>query len=126
MLRGRQKPEEYENAFAERIEEATRDCVCDVYMEHELVSAYIRGLRDTTPHLVRMKVEVMDYDEQRNLLTARGIALAEGRTVRARNMKSGSAMFTNHGASRRPTIVVPETPTTAGLIQIPIRHVGFT
>ena len=66
-----------------------------------------------------MKVEAMDYDEQSNLLTARRIALAEGRTVRARNMKSVSANSTNHGATRRPTMVVPETPSSAGLGQIP-------
>ena len=90
MLQAGPKPDEGENPFAERSEEAARDCT-DVYKEHELVSDYIRGLPDTTRHLVGMKVEAMDNDEQSNLLTVRGIALAEGRTVRARNMKSGSA-----------------------------------
>ena len=118
LMQARQKPDQDENAFAERIEEAARDCTDD-NTEPELVSAYIRGLPDTTRHLVGMKVEAKDYDEQRNLLTARRIALAVGRTVRARNMKSGSAKSTNHGATRRPTMVVPETPSTAGLGQIP-------
>ena len=118
VMQSQQKPDEDENASAERIEEAARDCTY-VYTEHDLVSAYIRGLPDTTRHLVGMKVEAMDYDELSNLLTAKRIALAEVHTVRTRHMKSGSANSTNHGATRRPTMVVPETPRTAGLGQNP-------
>ena len=61
----------------------------------------------------------MDYDEQSNLLTARGIALAEGRTVRARNVTSGSANSTDYGATRRRAMVVPENPSTGDFRLIP-------
>ena len=44
VMQARQKPDEDENASAERIEEAARDCT-DVYTEHELMSAYIRASR---------------------------------------------------------------------------------
>ena len=70
VMQARQKPDEDENDFAERIEEAARDCA-GVCTEHELMSAHIHGLPDTTRYLVAMKVEAIDYDELSNLLTTR-------------------------------------------------------
>lgn len=42
-MRARKSPKENENAFAERIEEASRDCT-HVYTEHELVRTFFHGL----------------------------------------------------------------------------------
>ena len=58
VMRATQSPEEDENAFAERIEEANRNCT-DVYTERDLVSAFVRGLPDTTGHLLGMPLNAL-------------------------------------------------------------------
>ena len=83
MKETRQKANEDENEFADRVAKAARDC-CNVFRDRELVNYFIRGLLPATRDAVTERVRHLTPNEQGDLTVARLIATAEGNTFRAR------------------------------------------
>ena len=83
----KQKQDEYENAFADRLTSATRES-CHVYEDRELVNYYIRGLLPSTRDAVTERVRQLPTQEQGDITAARRVAHAEGNTYRARRAAS--------------------------------------
>ena len=110
VTRARQGADEDEDAFAVRMEASARDC-SGVFGQHNLVSYYVQGLPETIRHTVREKVSSLEHSGQGNLLRVRRIALAEGKTHRAR---SNSAKAVQKSKERRPTLVVPHNLDSSG------------
>ena len=86
----RQKANEDENTFADRIAKAARDC-CNVFRDRKLVNYFIRGLLPATRDAVTERVRTLNPIERGDLTVARRIATAEGNTYRARVMASTPA-----------------------------------
>ena len=86
----RQKPDEDEITFADRIAKAARDC-CTVFRDLELVNCFIRGLLLAARDAVTERFRTLNPTERGDLTVARRIATAEGNTYRARVMASTPA-----------------------------------
>ena len=87
----RQKANEDENTFANRIKKPERDC-CNVFRDRKLVKYFIRGLLPATRDAVNERVQTLKPTERGDLTVARRIATAEGSTYRARVMASTPAV----------------------------------
>ena len=99
-----QQPEEPEDGFAQRIERNAADC-CQIFKEHELLSYFIQGLFPRIRYTVAEQMKNFVEQERGSMLTARCVAAAEGRSVRAR--------FGDPGGRMRP-IRSRDTTTTGG------------
>ena len=86
-----QQPEEAEDGFAQRIERNAADC-CEVFKEHELVSYFIQGLLPRIRYTVAEQMKNFVEQERGSMLTARRVAAAEERSVRARFGDPGDRM----------------------------------
>ena len=83
----RQKANEDENTFADRIAKAARH-YCIVFQDRELSNYFICGLLPATRDAVTERVRTLNPTERGDLTVARRIATAEGKTYRARVMAS--------------------------------------
>ena len=99
-----QQPEEPEDGFGQRIERNAADC-CQVFQEHELASYFIQGLLPRIRYTVAEQMKNFVEQERGSIITARRVAAAEGRSVRAR--------FGYPGGRMRP-IRSRDTTTTGG------------
>ena len=87
----RQKANEDENEFADRIARGAREC-CNVFRDRELVNYFIRGLLPATRDAVTERVRHLTSNEQGDLTVARRIAVAKSNTFRARMKVTTTAM----------------------------------
>ena len=72
--------------------------------QHDLVSYYVQGLPETILHTVREELINLECSEQGNILRVRRIALAEGKTHRARSNSASAALKSKE---RRTMLVLP-------------------
>ena len=107
----RQKPEEDESKFADRLIAAARDC-CNVLEDCELVNYYIRGLLPSTRDAVTETVRQLPVNEQGDITVARRVAHAEGNTFRARRTRSNLTPV--KFKSRGHVMTMPEPAETTG------------
>ena len=107
----RQKPEEDESKFADRLIGAARDC-CNVFEDRELVNYYIRGLLPSTRDAVTEAVRQLPVNEQGYVTVARRVAHAEGNTFRARRTQSDLTPV--KFKSRGHVMTMPEPAETTG------------
>ena len=98
------EPEEHEDGFAQRIERNAVDCR-QVFTEDELVTYFIQGLLPKIRYTGAEQMKKFVKQERGSMLTARRVAAAEGRSVRAR--------FGDPGDRLRP-IRSGDTTTTGG------------
>ena len=83
----KQKQDEVENAFADRLISAARE-YCNVFEDRKLVNYYIRGLLPSTRDAVTERVRQLPTQEQGDIMAARRVAQAQGNTYRARRAAS--------------------------------------
>ena len=111
----RQKANEDENAFADRVAKAARDC-CNVFRDRELVNYFIRGLLPATRDAVTERVRNLTPNEQgvnlfvskvTDITVARRIATAEGNKFRAR-VKVTTTPAPKKAMSRSSTLFMGE------------------
>ena len=77
----RQKSNEDENEFADRIAKAARE-YCNVFRDRELVNYFIRGMLPATRGAVTERVRYLTPNEQGDLTVTRRISVAEVLTQR--------------------------------------------
>ena len=82
VARATQRDDEDEVAFAQRIEHAARDCH-HVFAPVDLVSHYVRGLKEAVRERVQELVRGLPLSERSVLAKVRSVAASEGRAQRA-------------------------------------------
>ena len=85
-----QKPAEDENAYADRIIAASRDC-SNVFEDHTLLHFYVRELLETSRDKVIEDMRRLPKHKQRDLKSIRRLAFAQGNTVRAQSQATSKA-----------------------------------
>ena len=107
----RQKPEEDESKFADRVIAVARDCF-NVFEDRELVNYYIRGLLPSTRDALTEAVRQLPVNEQGDITVARCVAHAHGNTFRTRRTQSNSTPVKLK--SRGHVMTMPELAETSG------------
>ena len=100
-----QKPAEDENAYADRIIAASHDC-SNVFEDHTLIHYHVRGLLETSRDKVIEDMRRLPEHEQRDLISIRRLAFAQGNTVRAQSQATAKARTPSQ--RRAPTMYVSE------------------